>query len=177
MKDPSLESSVALTRTRRGTAAAKASTTARRRICKEEDQEKEESSDLHQILLENKGSELPETPAARNGRKRVTAASVQRKIEAEVEKEKDEKENDNPVATTGLRTYSTRRSSRLSEKILQEATPTPIQKSRGRKQVIKIAALSEGCEDPEINSKEDSRSSGAKNNEKGFLFFGIQFTF
>eukprot|EP00268_Persea_americana_P034560 TRINITY_DN3418_c0_g1_i3.p1 TRINITY_DN3418_c0_g1~~TRINITY_DN3418_c0_g1_i3.p1 ORF type:complete len:729 (-),score=213.46 TRINITY_DN3418_c0_g1_i3:375-2561(-) len=166
VKDPALECAVPLTRTR-----GKAST-ARRRISKDEEDKKEgiESSDSQQIPAEsNKGLELPKTPAARNGRKRAIGASVRRKIEAEVEEEeeeKDEKENEIPVAVTGLRTYSTRRSSRLSEKRLEEAMPMSIQKTRGRKQVIKIAALCEEKEDSDAKLKMDSQRSDAKEDDK-----------
>ncbi|RWR87280.1 muscle M-line assembly protein unc-89 [Cinnamomum micranthum f. kanehirae] len=163
VKDPALESAVPLTRTR-----AKPST-ARRRISKEEEDKKEgiESSDSQQIPVEsNKGLELPKTPAARNGRKTATGTSVRRKIEAEDEGEKDEKENEIPVAVTGLRTYSTRRSSRLSDKRLEEGMPVSIQKTRGRKQVIKIAALCEEREDSDTKLKMDSQRSDAKEDDK-----------
>lgn len=155
-----------MTRTR-----AKAST-ARRRISKDEENKKEgiESSDSQQIPAEsNKGLELPKTPAARNGRKTATGTSVRRKIEAEVEEEKDEKENEIPVAVTGLRTYSTRRSSRISDKRLEEGMPVSIQKTRGRKQVIKIAALCEEREDYDTKLKMDSQRSDAKEDDKGIV--------
>ncbi|KAL6008246.1 hypothetical protein ACLOJK_033752 [Asimina triloba] len=130
--------------TRRGRAAKESNV--RRRICKEEDEEREDNR-----------SEVPETPATRNGRKRMTGVSARRGAESQ---DREEKENEKPV-DVGLRTCSTRRSTRLSGKIFEEAPPT-ITKSKGRKEAIKIMALSEESEKEanEGSEKPDDHKEG-----------------
>ncbi|XP_077247447.1 uncharacterized protein LOC143887222 [Tasmannia lanceolata] len=137
-------------RTRRGTAAKASSAKT------EQDQIKADSS----VLMENNRLEIPQTPVIRTVRKRATATSVRRKTETLV-KEEREKENENTVTVEMGSRVSTRRSMRLlSEKRLPEEVPSIQNKNRGRKEAVKIAALSEESEEEtEKEIKDDSEKT------------------
>ncbi|XP_010243119.1 PREDICTED: uncharacterized protein LOC104587273 [Nelumbo nucifera] len=131
----------------------------RRRTVQEKEQEKENPNILTEKPAEDNVSAILQTPIPQNSRRRTTVVASRQRVNTHIKEDKggkDEKQEENPPS----RVYNTRRSTRLSGKKLLESTQ---KKGRGKREAIKISALSEEesqeSEKKEIDASEKSDAS------------------